>query len=44
MENFIENGLYDDAISMYKENIKMRNGEDCEENVLIIVILYILMG
>lgn len=29
---------------MYEENIKIKNGVDCEENVLIIVILYLIMG
>ena len=29
---------------MYYDNIKAKNGVDCDEDVLIIVILYLLMG
>lgn len=29
---------------MYVENIKTKGGVDCDENILIIIILYIIMG
>jgi hypothetical protein len=44
VESFLENDLYDDTIKMYQGDINNKNGVGCDEEVLIIVILYLVMG
>jgi hypothetical protein len=44
VESFLENELYDETIKIYKEDINKKNGVDCDEEVLIVVILYLVMG
>jgi hypothetical protein len=44
VENFIENELYDETVSLYEDSITKKNGQDCDEDVLIIVILCLVMG
>lgn len=44
IQSFLENELYEEAIQMYNDLIKSKNGADCDEHVLTIVILYLVMG
>lgn len=36
--------MYEETIKMYYEDIQRKNGEACESEALIIVILYIVSG
>lgn len=36
--------MYEDAIKMYYDYIKMKNGDDCDSEGLIIIILLLIMG
>lgn len=36
--------MYEEAIKMYYDQIKLKNGQDCDEEGLIILILLIVMG
>lgn len=44
VETYLENDLIEESIKMYYENIKYKNGVDCDQEGLIIVILILVLG
>lgn len=44
VESFLENEMYEETIKMYYDHIKMKNGDDCDSEGLIIVIILLIMG